>query len=63
MTTWLTPQDAADYLKISRDLIAKAVRDGDLPAYPVGSGRRDYRLTASDVDAWMMSRSYEPRTA
>ena len=65
MTTWLTPQEAADHLKIGRALIAKAVIDGDLPAYPVGSGKRDYRLTADDVDAWMRSRSYEPnaRTA
>lgn len=63
MTTWLTPQEAADHLKIARDHIAKAVRDGDLPAYPVGSGRRDYRVTAEDVDNWMRSRSYEPRPA
>ena len=63
MTTWLTVQAAADYLSVSKDIIRKAVKDGDLQAYPVGTGRRDYRLTAADVDAWMMSRSYEPRPA
>lgn len=43
-------------------IIRAAVKAGDLPAYPVGKGR-EYRLTADDVDEWMKSRSYEPRTA
>jgi hypothetical protein len=35
------------------------VKNGDLEAYPVGKGR-EYRLRESDIDAWMMSRSWEP---
>jgi len=62
MTTWLTPQEAADYVKVSLPLIADAVRAGDLNAYPVGKGR-NYRLTSDDVDAWMKSKSYEPRAS
>lgn len=62
MTEWLTAQGAADYVKTSSDIIRSAVKAGDLPAYPVGKGR-EYRLTADDVDEWMKSRSYEPRTA
>jgi excisionase family DNA binding protein len=60
MTQWLTPQEAADYIRVSLPLISEAVNRGDLPAYPVGKGR-NYRLDASEVDAWMKSRSYEPR--
>jgi excisionase family DNA binding protein len=60
--TWLTVQDAAEHVKVSTDLIRAAVKAGDLPAYAVGKGR-DYRLTASDVDNWMMSRAYEPQAA
>lgn len=62
MTTWLTVEGAAEYVKIGQQSIRNAVKAGDLPAYPVGTGR-EYRLTADDIDAWMMSRSYEPRTA
>ncbi|KKB97009.1 excisionase family DNA-binding protein [Mycolicibacter arupensis] len=61
MTTWLTRKEASEYVKVSVDLIRAAVKNGDLPAYPVGSGRREYRLTAEDIDTWMKSRSWEPR--
>ena len=61
MTTWLTVEGAADYVKVNQQLIRKAVKAGDLPAYPIGSGR-EYRLTAADIDSWMTSRSYEPRS-
>jgi excisionase family DNA binding protein len=59
MTVWLTAVEAGEYVKTSERTIRDAVRAGDLPAYPIGKGR-EYRLTAQDVDAWMMSRSWEP---
>jgi excisionase family DNA binding protein len=59
VTTWLKVADAAEYVKVSPDIIRAAVKNGDLPAYPVGRGR-DFRLTAEDIDSWMKSRSYEP---
>jgi excisionase family DNA binding protein len=62
MTIWQTVADAAEYVKVSPDIIRAAVKSGDLPAYPVGKGR-EYRLTAGDVDDWMRSRSYEPRVS
>lgn len=62
MTVWLTAAGAAEYIKVSEPIIRDAVKAGDLPAYPVGKGR-EYRLTSEDVDAWMKSRSYEPRSA
>lgn len=61
MTTWLTAADAAEYATISIDLIRKAVKDGDLPAYAIGKRGSEYRLTAADVDAWMLSRTYIPK--
>jgi excisionase family DNA binding protein len=60
MTNWLTVTEAAEYAKISARLIRVAVKQGDLPAYAIGAGK-DYRLTAEQVDAWMMSRAYEPK--
>lgn len=60
MTTWLTAEDAVAYAKVSLRTIRQAVQSGELTAYPVGPTGRHYRLTAADVDAWLMSRSYEP---
>lgn len=60
MTVWLTVPMAAEHSTVSADTIRAAVKAGDLQAYAIGRGR-EYRLTAEDVDAWMRSRSYEPR--
>lgn len=62
MTNWATKSEAAEHVRISVDLIAAAVKAGDLPAYPIGKGR-DYRLDLDEVDQWMRSKSYEPKTA
>lgn len=60
---WATPKGAADHVQLQSDhLIKQAVKDGDLPAYPVGKGR-DYRVDLNEVDEWMKSKSYEPRSA
>jgi excisionase family DNA binding protein len=61
MATWLTVAGGAEYATVSEWTIRQAVKDGDLPAYPVGKGGRSYRVTAQDIDEWLMSRSYEPR--
>jgi hypothetical protein len=42
-------------------IIRAAVKSGELPAYPIGKGR-EYQLTAEDIDNWMRSRSWEPKT-
>ena len=60
MTVWLTKRGAADYAAISPDAIAAAVNRGDLPAFAIGKSGREYRLRAEDIDAWMMSRAWEP---
>lgn len=59
-TTWLTVARGAEYATVSEWTIRDAVKRGDLPAYAVGKGR-SYRVTAEDIDAWMTSKSWEPR--
>lgn len=61
MTTWFTLADAAEHIRASKDTIRGAVTAGELPAYPIGKGR-EYRLKADEVDAWLESRAFEPRT-
>ena len=63
MTNWATKQEAADHLRVSARLIQQAVQDGELKAYRVGKGNRDYRLDLTECDEWMRARSYEPRSA
>lgn len=63
MTTWLTAKEGGVHAKVSEWTIRDAVKNGDLPAYPVGKGGRSYRVTAEDIDSWMKSRSFEPRSA
>jgi excisionase family DNA binding protein len=60
MTTWLTVREAADYVRVSENLIRNAIKLGYLVAYPIGTGTQ-YRLRAEDIDEWMMSRSWEPK--
>lgn len=59
MTQWLTVSMAAEYSTVSAYTIREAVKGGYLKAYAIGKGR-EYRLTAADVDEWLMSRAYEP---
>jgi excisionase family DNA binding protein len=63
VTTWLTVAAAAEYASVSEWTIREAVKLGDLCAYSIGKGGRSYRVTAEDVDSWLKSRSWEPRTA
>lgn len=63
MKTWLTAAQAAEHATVSEWTIRQAVKDGDLEAYAVGKGGRSYRVTAEDVDAWLLSRSFEPNKA
>jgi excisionase family DNA binding protein len=60
MTTWLTVREAADYVRVSENLIRDAIKSGYLPAYAIGTGSQ-YRVRAEDIDEWMMSRAWEPK--
>jgi excisionase family DNA binding protein len=61
LVVWLTLAEAADHVRASKDTISAAVSRGDLPAYRIGKGR-EYRLRADEVDEWLSSRAYEPRS-
>lgn len=63
MTTWLRAPEGAEYAKVSVETLREAVRSGDLVAHPVGKSGREYRLTAEDIDQWMKSRTWAPRSA
>ncbi|OBE98994.1 excisionase family DNA-binding protein [Mycobacterium sp. 852002-10029_SCH5224772] len=60
MTQWLTVQMAAEYATVGTFTIREAVKGGDLKAYAIGTGR-EYRLTAADIDDWLLSRPWEPK--
>jgi excisionase family DNA binding protein len=60
MTVWFTAAQAAEYIHVSEPIIRDAVKRGDLQAYGIGKGR-NFRLKASDIDAWLEGQSWEPR--
>lgn len=62
MTTWLTAAGGAEYAKVSEPILRDAIKSGDLQAYAIGKGR-NFRLKASDIDAWLEAQPWEPRTA
>lgn len=59
MTVWHTAESAAEHAKVSPWTVRQAVKDGDLQAFAVRTGR-GYRLKESDVDSWMESTPFEP---
>ena len=64
MTQWMTVANAAKYVdNVSERTIRDAIKAGELIAYPVGKGGTHIRLRAEDIDEWMTSRSWEPRSA
>lgn len=63
MTNWMTAPEGAEYGRVSLSTLREAVRSGDLIAHPVGKSGREYRVTAEDIDAWMKSRTWAPRSA
>ncbi len=53
MTDWLTPNEAAAYLKVNRRTLYGLMASGKLPYYQMpGSGRR--RIRREDLDALLV---------
>lgn len=57
-TRFLTPEEAAAYLGgLNSRPVTRWAREGYLPAYPLGEGkRRLWRFLTCDLDAWMRAR-------
>jgi len=55
---FLTADEAADYLGgLHPRTLVRWAREGYVPAYPIGEGkRRLWRFLQSDVEAWMLGR-------
>lgn len=55
---FLTPDEAADYLGgLNSRTVTRWAREGYLPAFPVGEGkRRLWRFLESDLEQWMHAR-------
>jgi excisionase family DNA binding protein len=61
VTDWLTPNEAAAYIRAKHSRTIKdAIKAGHLPAYFYGTGSRDIRIDREDLDQWLRSRPYEP---
>jgi excisionase family DNA binding protein len=58
MTVWLKTAQAADYANVTPEVIRQHVRSRLLPAYAIGTGRREYRIRAEDVDHWLETRPW-----
>lgn len=55
----LTAAEVADQLRVSTMTIYRLIRSGELPAVRVG---RNYRVRASDLDAYLESQVVDPAT-
>ena len=54
---FLTTHEAADYLAVNTRTVARWAREGYLPAYPIGEGkRRLWRFLERDLDQWFLLR-------
>ena len=54
---FVTPEEAADFLKISPVTVRKMAREGWLPAHPIGNGvRKRWRFRISELVSHMRCR-------
>lgn len=54
---FVTPEEAARFLRISPVTIKKMAREGQIPAHPIGNGlRKRWRFLISELASHMSSR-------
>lgn len=58
MTTWLTLEEAAQYLKMGKSTLYDLARKGKVPAHKMG---RAWRFDAEELDMWL--KGLNPTTA
>ena len=49
---WLTLDELAEYLKLSRTKLYRMAQNGEIPASKIGS---QWRFDREEIDAWMKS--------
>ena len=54
----LTVTEVADYLKISRSMIYRLLKRGEIPGFKMGS---DWRLYVEEIDRWRAEREIRSR--
>jgi excisionase family DNA binding protein len=54
----LTVTELADYLKISRSMIYRLLKGGEIPGFKIGS---DWRFNSDEIDQWLAKRAIKPR--
>ena len=53
MDTWMTLEEIAQYLKVSKDSIYRLAQKGEIPASKIGNL---WRFKKDEVDEWMKNR-------
>ena len=56
---WMTLQEVAEYLQLSKDLIYRLAQSGKIPASKVGSR---WRFRQERIDRWMEDRAVDTAT-
>lgn len=57
---WLTLDELASYLKVSKSALYKMVQEGRIPGGKVG---RVWRFDRAEIDRWVKSRGAQEREA
>ena len=63
ITPWLTPEEAAAYLKHSVHTLANWRRDGTGPRYSRAGAKGSVVYHVADLDDWLRSHSHSPTHA
>lgn len=50
MDSWMTLEEVAQYLKVSKDSIYRLAQKGKMPAYKIGNL---WRFKKEEIDEWM----------
>lgn len=51
---WMTMEEIAEYLKVSKETIYKMAQKGQLPGTKVGN---QWRFNREAIDAWLLAKS------
>jgi len=58
MDIWMTLEEVAQYLKVSKDSIYRLAQKGEIPASKIGNL---WRFKREDIDEWMKRNENTPK--